>query len=206
MPPAFVLSQDQTLKLCHTPIRHGENPIDLTGMSFKEPIPALSNVMDTNEHACHPGRRGACDRMWHRLELTGYRSLEVPGPGAVAHMSLHQKPTMSKNRQTVIADSDRFPDLHRGTGYPNLLATVASGAGRNRQRRVGEGHIWAASDSVNAFLQFYFTEAQEPQKFAIFLLFPRRSPQPSPTRITRAKRPTTAIHHRKAAAPPPEVR
>ena len=37
--------------------------------------------------------------MWRRLELTGYRSLEVPGPGAVAHMSLHQKPTMSKSRR-----------------------------------------------------------------------------------------------------------
>ena len=35
-----------------------------------------------------------------RLELTGYRSLEVPGPGAVAHMSLHQKPTMSKSHRT----------------------------------------------------------------------------------------------------------
>ena len=37
--------------MCHTPNRHGDNPADLTGMSFKEPIPALSNVMDTNEHA-----------------------------------------------------------------------------------------------------------------------------------------------------------
>jgi len=34
--------------LCHTPIKHGENPASQTGMSFKEPIPALSNVMDTN--------------------------------------------------------------------------------------------------------------------------------------------------------------
>ena len=51
MPPAFVLSQDQTLKLCHTPNQHGDNPISQCGMSFKEPIPALSNVMDTNEHA-----------------------------------------------------------------------------------------------------------------------------------------------------------
>ena len=35
----------------------------------------------------------------NRLELTGIRSLKTPGPGAVAHMSLHQKPTMSKNHQ-----------------------------------------------------------------------------------------------------------
>ena len=37
--------------MCHIPIKHGENPASQTGMSFKEPIPALSNVMDTNEHA-----------------------------------------------------------------------------------------------------------------------------------------------------------
>ena len=37
--------------MCHTPDKHGENPVNLLGMSFKEPIPALSNVMDTNEHA-----------------------------------------------------------------------------------------------------------------------------------------------------------
>jgi hypothetical protein len=60
MPPAFVLSQDQTLKfVSHTKqaprIKSGADP---QGMSFKEPIPALSNVMDTNEHACITDRRG----------------------------------------------------------------------------------------------------------------------------------------------------
>ena len=59
--------------------------------SFKEPIPALSNVMDTNGHASPKRERGAARRMWRRLQVTGYRSLELPGPGAVAHMSLHQK-------------------------------------------------------------------------------------------------------------------
>ena len=37
--------------MCHILNKHGENPANLLGMSFKEPIPALSNVMDTNEHA-----------------------------------------------------------------------------------------------------------------------------------------------------------
>ena len=37
--------------MCHIPTRHDLAIADLRGMSFKEPIPALSNVMDTNEHA-----------------------------------------------------------------------------------------------------------------------------------------------------------
>ena len=37
--------------MCHTPSRHDPRIADPRGMSFKEPIPALSNVMDTNEHA-----------------------------------------------------------------------------------------------------------------------------------------------------------
>ncbi len=67
----------------------------------------------------------------YRPKLTGYRSLEVPGPGAVAHMSLHQKPTMSKIHQTVIADSARLPDFIPGdrlsehTGDQHVSAATA---------------------------------------------------------------------------------
>jgi len=35
-----------------------------------------------------------------RLNLPGIRGLEVPGPGAAAHMSLHLNITMSKSRPT----------------------------------------------------------------------------------------------------------
>ena len=37
--------------MCHILSRHDPKIADPLGMSFKEPIPALSNVMDTNEHA-----------------------------------------------------------------------------------------------------------------------------------------------------------
>ena len=53
--------------------------------------------------------------MWFRLMNTGYRGLEFRGPGAVAHMSLHLKSTMSKNHQHLNTDSKPFPDLHRGS-------------------------------------------------------------------------------------------
>ena len=36
--------------MCHTPTRHDLTIADLRGMSFKEPIPALSNVMDTKDN------------------------------------------------------------------------------------------------------------------------------------------------------------
>jgi hypothetical protein len=49
-----------------------------------------------------------------RLELAGYRSLEVPGPGAVAHMSLHQKPTMSKSHQTLKGGQRSLPRFTPG--------------------------------------------------------------------------------------------
>ena len=42
--------------MCHIPTRHDLAIADLRGMSFKEPIPALSNVMDTNEHASPSAR------------------------------------------------------------------------------------------------------------------------------------------------------
>ena len=78
---------------------------------------------------------------------TGIRSLKTPGPGAVAHMSLHQKPTMSKShqhhRRTVMAP--RF--VTGGPTVRSVLATEANRASRNRQGRVGEGPYMEALDS-----------------------------------------------------------
>ena len=70
---------------------------------------------------------------------TGIRSLKTPGPGAVAHMSLHQKtndvkePSKRSKRTTIdprFTPGDRLSVLY--------LATDAVGARKTRQRRFGE--------------------------------------------------------------------
>ena len=58
--------------------------------------------------------------MWHRHKITGIRSLKLPGPGAVAHMSLHQKLTMSKSRPAQEADKNGSPINGPGDNLPEL--------------------------------------------------------------------------------------
>src|SRR5690606_18246685 len=109
MPPAFILSQDQTLKfVSHTnqPQAKGLKP---ASTCFKEPMPAFSNVY---------GYEGQCSVGLN----TGYRSLKIPGPGAVAHMSLHQKQQCQRTNQRVNADNNQFPTF---TG--NLKPSVCVG-------------------------------------------------------------------------------
>ena len=87
MPPAFVLSQDQTLKFVSY-TRPARRTANRQGISYKEPI------------TCTVKRNGYEGQYSRRLNLTGTRGLEFPGPGAVAHMSFHRKPTMSKSHRT----------------------------------------------------------------------------------------------------------
>jgi hypothetical protein len=96
------------------------------------------------------------ERMWRRLSLTGYRSLEVPGPGAVAHMSLHQKPTMSKSHPTNEADNNGSPIYTGGPVVRSVLATEANRDSRNRQRRVGEGPYMDGLDSGQRLFAILF--------------------------------------------------
>src|SRR5262245_3369540 len=99
-------------------------------MSFKEPIPALSNVMDTNGHASPIRKRGARAGCGNRLRLTGIRSLKLPGPGAVAHMSLHQKTNDVKEPSNVRKrTTNRSPIYTGGPAVRSELATDANRAG-----------------------------------------------------------------------------
>jgi hypothetical protein len=75
-------------------------------------------------------------------------------------MSLHLKPTMSKSRSTNQADNNGSPIWLPGDCCPSVLAT-----GTLQPVCIGlfasvSGHIWTPSESVNAFLQFYFNCAK----------------------------------------------
>ena len=96
---------------------------------------------------------------WRRLLVTGFRSLELPGPGAVAHMSLHQKSTMSKSHSTKEADNNGSPICVPGDCCPIYVGDRSVGAGESRQRRVGEGHIWRVFESVNRLFAILFHAA-----------------------------------------------
>jgi hypothetical protein len=112
--------------------------------------------MDTNEHASSQRERGVRTGCGNRLELTGIRSLKTPGPGAVAHMSLHQKPTMSKSRRHNEADNYGAPIYTGGPVVrlcwrPIRMEPVETGSTASVS-----GHIWAVLSRVNRLLQFYF--------------------------------------------------
>ena len=111
MPPAFVLSQDQTLKFVSRYSRHEPKDPPTANTELQEPIPALVK---------RNGYEGQCSIDF----ATGIRSLKTPGPGAVAHMSLHLKPTMSKNPPD---NNRRTTNTPRSSGRrsccPSMLAT-----------------------------------------------------------------------------------
>ena len=104
----------------------------------------------------HRGERGARVRCGNRLKLTGIRSLKTPGPGAVAHMSLHQKPTMSKSHRHKEADNNGSPIYTGGPVVRSMLATEAMEPVETGITASVRGHIWAAVSRVNSLLQFYF--------------------------------------------------
>ena len=101
--------------------------------------------------------------------LTATPGPEAPGAGAVAHMSLHLKPTMSKSRQPShrsdkISRTTSVPRfLGRGTCCPSMLATGAVDRLKRRSRPVN-GPLKRTLDSVNAFLQFYFNRRETRRK------------------------------------------
>ena len=105
-------------------------------------------------HASPIRRRGARAGCGNRLVLTGIRSLKTPGPGAVAHMSLHlnqrcQRAVQQKRRTTIA------PRLVVGGRLSGLYWRPMAGrlcVGSPSVKR----HIWMRRSRVNTLLQLYF--------------------------------------------------
>ena len=153
------------------------------------------------------------NRLWRRSGC-GNRLKVKPVHGALRSPDRAPSPTCPfiKNQQcqrasnNIKRDSCHSPDLHRGAGCPSLLATNAA-PGRNRQRRVGESHLGAVLDSVNAFLKLCCPFVKKPRNPSPPNTKPRKhhnttcgTTQPQPTRnrpITPANTPShTRFHHR----------
>ena len=114
MPPAFVLSQDQTLKFVRLTYRT-RSKLRRSDKPEYQGADTCTVKRNGYEWTCiitsHLWRQQGCGI---GLRFNQYRTLEVLELDAVAHMSLHQKLTMSKSHQHVKADSEGFPDLKPG--------------------------------------------------------------------------------------------
>ena len=116
----------------------------------------LSNVMDTNEHASSHITCGGDKDVAIGLKISGYCDLEARRPGAVAHMSLHQKPTMSKSRRDSNSGQRLVPRFTPGEPAVRLSWRPIVAGGGSRQRRVGGAHLCGVRDSGKRFLHFCF--------------------------------------------------
>ncbi len=160
MPPAFVLSQDQTLKfVSHTnQARSCDRRPERHELQGADTCTVKRNGYEG--HASPIRRRGARAGCGNRLVLTGIRSLKTPGPGAVAHMSLHlnqrcQRAVQQKRRTTIA------PRLVVGGRLSGLYWRPMAGrlcVGSPSVKR----HIWMRRSRVNTLLQLYFKPRVSP--------------------------------------------
>ena len=146
MPPAFVLSQDQTLKFVSRISRHEPKPAN-RNTELREPIPALVK------------RNGYEGHIRHRHIKTGIRSPKTRGPGAVAHMSLHLNQQCQRAATTLPSDRNRRttrpPRFLIGGLAVRLWWRPTEAPSQKPASPSVERHIWRGFESVNAFLQNY---------------------------------------------------
>ena len=129
MPPAFVLSQDQTLKFVSHADRHDPEGPQTERHEFQGADTCTCQTYGY-VRTC-PNRQcvSKAGTLRHRL-VTGIRSLKIPGPGAVAHMSLH----LNQQCQRAIQQKRRTTDAPRllpGTRCPSKIGDRWKGR-RNR--------------------------------------------------------------------------
>ena len=139
MPPAFILSQDQTLKF---DVRLPKGGIPSDNRSFQGAVPAqiLHGYVYVGHASDHsPRSKPAAMIHWNGINLPSTLRLEAAGPGAAAHMSLHLKSTMSKNPPHTTADSDCSPLLLSGD-------SVSDHGGDQTAKQAASSGEWAYMD------------------------------------------------------------
>src|SRR5690606_14725403 len=135
------------------------------GMSFKEPIPALSNVMDTNEHASSQTTCGGDQDVAIGLLQPVSGALKppdrAPSPTCPFIKNRQCQRAIQRTRRTTMAPrftpGDRSSVLCWRPKRTETVETVSAASVR--------GHIWTALIRVNAFLQFYFAGPSGPPQF-----------------------------------------
>ena len=123
--------------MCHDIHSAGQNPANRKHRTSGSRYLHLSNVMDTK------------DNVSSRLRFNRYRSLETPGPGAVAHMSLHQN-------HNVKEPTSPNPSEKRQPDYRSMRCQTKPAAGRGL---VGEGRIERRKPFVNSARKTFFFKA-----------------------------------------------
>ena len=144
MPPAFVLSQDQTLKFDVRSNTRRNKP-------NAEPLISRSQFL----HITYTN--GYVLRHMNWLSFYDVRDAQKPSQHrAAAHMSLHLTDNVKEPTRQLLADNHPAPSLR-----PGDLVSVYVGDRSFRYRlaapRPVKSPLGASAKTVKCFLQFYFT-------------------------------------------------
>ena len=161
MPPAFVLSQDQTLKFDVRQSGRWNNPPE--GRHFKEPFLHKSITYGyVKDMYWPPPKRTSMENHWNGILLPSTRRLEAVGPGAAAHMSLHLNQQCQRAKNT---DAGSFLPL---PGSPGRLGFFATAVANQVAQRRGEEAYMETPNRRQRLIAILFQTPPQPAEMLAF--------------------------------------
>ena len=154
MPPAFVLSQDQTLKFVSRTFTARAETRQPQTPNFRSRYLHFSNVMDTKDMFIQ-GKRGAHQGCGIGI-INRYTEPEDPRTGRRRPHVPSSKINNVKEPPNKIGGQPMFPDLYISG---DLLSVCAGDRWKRRLLAASppvKRHIWRGAGPVNDFLHFYF--------------------------------------------------